>query len=1026
MLPTMYPPLSRFFFAFIWGAILVAGSTPAAAQYYAFTTRPLKTASGDAYGSVGGIVADAAGNLYVTNPLENTIDRIDASTGTVTTIAGRRGQSGFVDGQGSTALFTEPNGLTRDAGGNLYVADTRNDAIRKIAPDGTVTTVFGNKNGNYGVPPAQRLSNPTSVAMDRAGNLYVSDTFNNVIRRIAPDGTMTTFAGTVGVQGDLDGTGLAAKFNFPYGLAIDGTGHLFVADIGNIGSIKKISPSGEVTTLLRGGPSGRLDGDLAHATIGGNVLNLAADPAGNVFFTDSGLIRELSAGGVVTTVAGQAMNWTIDAAVDGVGGAVRFGEIPQAIAVDASDTVYTAFAALHVGHPSTQPSIPIGLATPYQSSQSVGSGQSITLRGMATGTAPLTYQWLLNGTPIAGATTSTLVLPTLSAANNGTYSETTTNAYGSVTTPVGTLLVYTPPLSSFTSRHAKTGGSFLWSIAAGRGRLVTVGTGGTILASTDGQAWAPVASGVTDWLVGVCYGAGQFVAVGDNGRVLLSSDGTTWQPATSGVTQRLNNVVYAGNQYVAVGEAGTIITSPDGRTWTSRVSGVTGWLRGLAYNGSNVTARDSSGLPLYSLVATGQGGVLLGSADGITWTPFSPDAPLTSDIEAVVPQSFGSLIFTTNEYAAIGADGVALNGERAMLSRLGPTIWKWLLRPTGIPVRLRGLAVAQNALFATGENGTILGAASALGPWAIIRSGTQANLVSGAYIGNTLYIVGENETILQSDPIGSSRLLNVSANGHIAGGTDALTGGLVIRGTTPKTVLIRASGPALTPFGVTNPVPNPVLTVYDSSAVVITSNAGWATAARPASITHYGQQVGAFPFSAGSPDSAVVLTLDPGPYTARVTDATGAAGNTLLEIYDCDPITNETVRTINLSANGTVDPDHPLTLGLVIGGNAARQVLIRGVGPALAAFHVAHPLAQPRLTLYSSSGYAWIKAGAWSAQANADEIATDSALVGAFALPSGSQDTALAVRLNPGNWTVQITSGDGTSGAALAEVYDVP
>ena len=133
-------------------------------------------------------------------------------------------------------------------------------------------------------------------------------------------------------------------------------------------------------------------------------------------------------------------------------------------------------------------------------------------------------------------------------------------------------------------RHQRAGG-FLWSIASDGTRLVTVGTEGRVLTSTDGVVWNARTSGVTDWLVGVTFGAGRFIAVGDNGRILSSANGEIWS-VVSGVptTARLNNVFYADNRFVAVGEAGTALVSTDnGTTWRVGSTGLSGWLRGLTH-----------------------------------------------------------------------------------------------------------------------------------------------------------------------------------------------------------------------------------------------------------------------------------------------------------------------------------------------------------------------------------------------------------------------------------------------------------
>ena len=171
--------------------------------------------------------------------------------GVVTTFAGTAGQSGSADGTGAAARFTNPEGTAVDGAGNVYVADTFNDTIRKITPAGVVTTLAGTagQGGSAdGTGAAARFAFPTGVAVDGAGNVYVADTDNDTIRKITPAGVVTTLAGTAGQSGSADGTGAAARFNSPFGLAVDGAGNIYVADEDN-DAIREITPAGVVSTL---------------------------------------------------------------------------------------------------------------------------------------------------------------------------------------------------------------------------------------------------------------------------------------------------------------------------------------------------------------------------------------------------------------------------------------------------------------------------------------------------------------------------------------------------------------------------------------------------------------------------------------------------------------------------------------------------------------------------------------------------------------------------------------------------------
>ena len=167
----------------------------------------------------------------------------------------------FRDGSAAEAKFYSPFGTAVDAAGNVYVADSKNNRIRKISPNGLVTTLAGTTLQGYadGIGTNASFRFPTGVAVDGAGNVYVADCENHCIRRINPAGMVTTFAGLGTVEGNNNGTGSNARFRFPKGIAIDATGNLYVTDFSTMG-IRKIDPNGVVTTLAGSGTVGYADG----------------------------------------------------------------------------------------------------------------------------------------------------------------------------------------------------------------------------------------------------------------------------------------------------------------------------------------------------------------------------------------------------------------------------------------------------------------------------------------------------------------------------------------------------------------------------------------------------------------------------------------------------------------------------------------------------------------------------------------------------------------------------------------------
>jgi len=284
-----------------------------------------------------GIAFDSAGRLMVAD--ESTLRRITPD-GNVTRWVGASAYGGYADGSFAQARFSAPAGITSDAAGNLYVADSGNHSIRKLA-GGQVTTLAGSPGVRTvidGTGTAAGFNSPQGITVDAQGNVFVADTNHYVIRKITPQGVTTTFAGANNQFGDVDATGGAARFGYPQDLVADTAGNLYVTD-GNNDSIRKITPAGVVTTLAGGSGSGTSDGTGAAATFR-EPAGIAIDGAGNLYVGDSGLIRKVTPAGVVTTLAGGGPDQL--GLTDGQGAAARFERYLTSLAVDADGNVYAA------------------------------------------------------------------------------------------------------------------------------------------------------------------------------------------------------------------------------------------------------------------------------------------------------------------------------------------------------------------------------------------------------------------------------------------------------------------------------------------------------------------------------------------------------------------------------------------------------------------------------------------------------------------------------------------------------------
>lgn len=276
----------------------------------------------------------------------------------------------------------------------------------------------------------------------------------------------------------------------------------------------------------------------------------------------------------------------------------------------------------------------------------------------------------------------------------------------------------------------------------------------------------------------------------------------------------------------------------------------------------------------------------------------------------------------------------------------------------------------------------------------------------------------------KSPAASEQRLVNLSSRVWAGPAEEAAVAGFVISGEQAKPVLIRAAGPALAQFGLTTSLASPQLDVY-REGVHIASNAGWSTAANLAALTAATLRAGAFAFSHGSRDAALLQTLPPGTYTVNLSASSGPAGLALIEIYDLSGVAlGQKLSNLSTRAKAGSGSEN-LIAGVAVSGVAPKRVLIRAAGPALDSFGLTGVLRRLQLTLHAGDTII-AKNDSWSTSADSTAIAQAAAHAGAFAFAPGSADAALLVNLAPGTYTAQVRSLDGTSGVALIEVYEIP
>jgi sugar lactone lactonase YvrE len=934
------------------------------------------------------VATDGDGNVYVADYSNAAVRKITPD-GTVTTLAGLAGSFGSTDGTGSSARFYSPGGIAVDTAANVYVADWNGYNIRKITPAGVVSTLAGlsRVSGSAdGTGTNARFLNPAGISADASGNLFVADTGNSVIRKITPDGVVTTVAGFAGSTGTTNATGSAARFNRPFGVVPDADGNLFVADTSNH-SIRRISAAGVVTTFAGvSGSRGSINATGSSARFY-SPTGISIDTAGNFYVTESGnyTVRKITRAGLVTDFAGPGGNF---GSADGVGSTARFNK-PRALAITSAETVFVADTSNHTLRKVT----PDGTVTTFTGvvdgySYVNGSGSAVRI-GYTEGLAIDSNNNLYASDSYYGAIRLITTDGTAS-----TYAGVPSGSSGSNDGPAAAARFNTPTgLATDAGGNLYVTDSFNHTIRkiSPEGIVTTLAGSPGLNGTADGNGSAArfyYPSGVA-----VDPDGNVYVADTNNHTVrkITPEGAVTTLAGTAGVSGNADGTGAAARFLypygIAIDATGNILVADTDNHAIRRITptGVVSTIGGRAgvsgyAAGSGPAARFLSPIA----IAVGKSGALyILDASANTLVRGEPEvAPVITAQPLALTVSSGSTVVL-----AAGATG-------------GGLAYQWRLN--GVPVT-----------GATASTLTIPNAQS------FVAGGYTVVIANGAGTVTTA-----TASLAISTTPDSGRITNLAIRSRA--GTDARTlivgtvvGGAGTTGTKP--LLMRGVGPTLAAFNVAGALADPVITLFDVTGK-IAENDDWAGAFDFSS-------VGAFAFAGPAPKDAALYNAATarGSYSIQVSGKNGATGTALAEIYDATApgaYTAATPRLINVSARTQVGTGGDILIaGFNIGGSTAKTILIRAAGPALAAFGVDGTLVNPKLELYRGSTLLYANDD-WS---GSTAISTAGSGVGAFAFSNpASKDAALLLTLPPGGYTAQVSGADGGTGVALVEIYEVP
>lgn len=1016
------------------------------------------------FNTPSGVALDSTGNVYVADAGNHTI-RMISPIGSVTTLAGSAGSIGTTDGAGSSARFAFPSGIAVDAAGTLYVADTLNGTIRKLVPGGGTYTV------STFVSTAVGLSLPNSVAVDSSFNVYVADSRNHVIRKVTPGGTVSVLAGAVGSAGTTDGNGGAARFNSPHSLAVDSSGTVWVANtFGH--TIRRISSTGDVSTVGGfGGASGSADGAGSTARFN-HPYGIAIDASGNIYVADtfnhtirrSSTIsapaistqpqnQNVAAGGLISfSVAASgsptpSFQWqrqpagasdftslNNDSTYNGVNTSVL---VITGVTAGMSGDKFRAVATNQVEPAATSGEATLTVVTPPVFT----SASSATFRAGRSNTFTVTT----NSTPAATFTAAGLPSWATLNASTGVLTGTPPDTSGSPFTITITANNGTGPSTAVTQAFTLTvEPSQVPPSITTQPQAATANVGDNVTFTVAASGTAPL---TYQWRKdGVALnGATSATLVIPN--VQASSGGAysvvvsnAFGAATSNLAALVVNtppVFFAQPQTQTVLSGGTVtfsagVSGASGLTYQWRRNGVA--IPGATFSSHTVLNASATEAGYYDVVITNALGSVTSSIAqlNVVTAPVAPSFTLHPASRTVV--AGGSVTLAAS---ATGAPAPSYQWRRNGINIPGAT---------SATLTLTNVTAADAANYDVVATNSVTSSTSAVGALRVIAR-SHAGIYFGAAANSAgnfaLYVREDNSAVFlgafttNNTAIAATNLA-VGDNGQVdfsqAGASLSLTigGDASVTGSVTGAVTATLSGARSASTGATQNVAGFYQAGASNSAAV-----GYVIAGAASQAFAFVQSGASADAGQGAVNNAGQIAVATGrsTFTGTITPGTGvftltAAGAISASLSGASEAVLATQRLANISSRARVGAGSAVAIaGFVISGYESKPVLIRAVGPTLGAapFNVPGILAAPKLDVHRTDAGNALVATNSGVGTGAGRAAIDAAGVaaGAFALGSAGADAAILTTLSPGNYTATVSSAGAGTGIALIEVYDL-